>query len=480
MDLGRAGARTWVPVVVTTALALALRVLFIGDKSIWADEGVSILIARLDWRSFVGVLMQYEANMGLYYVLLRLWVLLGDSEAIVRSLSLVCAVAAVPVLYLLGTRLFGRAAGLTAALLLALNTFHIEHAQSARGYSLVVLLVALSSVLFVKGVESPSRRPWIAYVLVAALAVYSHFFAALLVLSQWVSVLFFQGRRRVAGTVASAILGLVVMLVPLILFLMRVDIGGAEWLRRPGWRAVAGLFAALSGGKALALVYAALTVLALAGLSAGKKKWPYAFVLTTCFLPIIIALYVSLVRPAFAWRYLIVSLPSLILIAAAGLEQVKPFGVRLGALVFIAVLAASSITAYYRTPSEEDWRGAVSHVVSNAKPGDAVFIYAGVVRGSFDYYQRRLGGWTPPVLFPPPGYWPGRPASGAEDRRVRTALEEASRYERVWLVLSHDQLPSLGRPRFSATVQGGLEKRFGIGVEKEFRRIRVRLFSHKK
>lgn len=484
IELRRAFAETRMRLLAVTLLALVVRALFVGDKSIWSDEGVSILIARLDWPSFVSVLSRYEANMSLYYVLLRYWLALGDSEALIRSLSVVFAVATVPVLYLLANRLFGKEVGITAAFLLALNAFHLEHAQSARSYSLLMLLVALSSLYFVKSIEEPSRRNWIGYVLTAALAVYSQLFAALTLVSQWTSIMFVPGRRRLARTFVATVLGIAILLIPLGLFMLTTDLSAAEWLRRPGWRAVAGLFAALSGGKLLAPIYAAMCLMAVVSLFRRNTRsmtphsiFSYAFVLTSLFLPIIIVLVVSMSRPAFAWRYMIVSLPAFIILSAVGVQQIAERRRRLGVVAIITVLAAVSIAAYYRSPDEESWRQATHYVLSNARPGDAILIYAGVIRGPFEYYLRRVGGWQPPILFPPPGYWPVRPAAGVEEGVVRRALHDAAKYERVWLVLSHDQLPSLGRPKVSKKIREELGRRFTAGTEAQFIRITVKLFG---
>ena len=46
-----------------------------------------------------------------YYVLLSLWTTIGDSETRLRALSVVFALAAIPLVYLLAQRLFSNAPG---------------------------------------------------------------------------------------------------------------------------------------------------------------------------------------------------------------------------------------------------------------------------------------------------------------------------------------------------------------------------------
>ena len=132
------------------AVAALLRFHALGQKSVWIDEGVSIEMARLDWYNFLRILWRHEANMVLYTILLRGWLHFGQSEAFIRALSVVFSFATVPAIYVLARRMFSQRVGLIAALLLAINTYHIRYAQEARSYALYPLLCILSSIYFLK------------------------------------------------------------------------------------------------------------------------------------------------------------------------------------------------------------------------------------------------------------------------------------------------------------------------------------------
>jgi mannosyltransferase len=108
-----------------TALALFIRLHLLGQNSFWGDELASVRRAQLDWQSFWELISGAPA-MTLYYVVLRFWILLSDSEFTVRILSVIPAVATVPIIYLLGKRLFDAKIGVIAALLLVVNAFHIK------------------------------------------------------------------------------------------------------------------------------------------------------------------------------------------------------------------------------------------------------------------------------------------------------------------------------------------------------------------
>jgi len=83
-------------------LAALFRFLDLSRKSVYLDEALSIFYAHLSWHEFVQVLSTRDANMALYYLLLRGMMPVGDTEFWVRVLSVVTGIAAVPVIYALG------------------------------------------------------------------------------------------------------------------------------------------------------------------------------------------------------------------------------------------------------------------------------------------------------------------------------------------------------------------------------------------
>src|SRR6202000_1522585 len=111
-----------------------------------------------------------------YYVLLRPWLYFGYGEGTVRLLSVIPGVTSIPVMYLLGRKLFGPRTAMLATLLLALNACAIFISQEARAYSFVVLAVLLSTYLFARLIESPTYGAVCAYAVVAGLSCYFHYF----------------------------------------------------------------------------------------------------------------------------------------------------------------------------------------------------------------------------------------------------------------------------------------------------------------
>ena len=81
-------------VVAELVLGTILGSLFLGTHSLFLDESVSSTLATAPWHQFANVVSHREANMALYYLLLRGWVVFGHSEIALRSLSVILAVGA--------------------------------------------------------------------------------------------------------------------------------------------------------------------------------------------------------------------------------------------------------------------------------------------------------------------------------------------------------------------------------------------------
>ena len=115
-----------------TAAGAVLRFLYLTRKRFWLDEGVSVTLARLDSSNLLHILWRREANMALYYALLRVWLHFGSGDYFVRGLSALISVAAIPVIYRLGKRLLDAPAGAVAAALFSVHAWQVRYAQEAR------------------------------------------------------------------------------------------------------------------------------------------------------------------------------------------------------------------------------------------------------------------------------------------------------------------------------------------------------------
>lgn len=466
--------------VAIIAIGIVLRVLYLGAPSFWVDEAMSVDFARLSWPQFVHAMQTRELNMLPYYLVLRGWIHLGTEEWIVRSLSVICSIATLPLLYRLGVRLFGVRVGQIGVVLLALHPYHIRFAQEARSYSLMMLLVTASTLLLVRATEFSSRHQvgvWAAYVATSVLAVYAHFYAGLAILAQWLSLAIVRPRGLPWRDVALSAAAICVLLVPLAAFVLLGHADPAGWIAHPTSRSVGHLIYSLLGGARRAgarpLAYVAFAAALIASGVATREAWRthrheleawhYALVIAGATLPIFFVLATSLVKPIFVDKYLLECLPFTVLLLAVGIDRLRPRALSLGTLIVILALSVRGVVGYYRRPDKADWRAATRYVLDSARSGDAALFYPRYTVAPFRYYRASADTTANAVAVIYPG------ALGDGD--VGEALSRLQhRYGRLWAVFNQDG-------DSGAVVRDSLRRRYQVESDRQFTGVRVALYD---
>lgn len=243
-----AGSRSaWLLVVVAGVVAAGVALRFFARSDLWADEVLTVNIARLPLGDLASALRQDGAP-PLFYALLHFWMeLFGTSNAAVRSLSGVIGVVALVPAWFVGRRLDERRirAGLqrsgtrpiawTLTMLLAASPFAIRYATEARMYSLVVLLVLLGYLAIARVLDRASIGRLACLALVTALLVYTHYwsFALLAVIGVWLAVLSRRGavesRRSAAYALGAVAVGSLAFVPWLGIFLHQAANTGTPW-----------------------------------------------------------------------------------------------------------------------------------------------------------------------------------------------------------------------------------------------------------
>ncbi len=482
-------AWTWAALVAITALGALLQLHAITAKSLWLDEGSSITMARLDWFNFLRILWRREMNMVAYYLLLRGWLHLGDSVAFIRGLSVAFAVAAIPAIFVLGRKMYGTSFGLISALLLSVNAFQVRYAQEVRSYSLLVLLLIVSSYFFVSGIESGRRRDWNWYIAASSLAIYAHFFAVLVVVAHWVALrlmtktgLIASGQEARAQFRRAARLTALWTL-PIWLFIATTGAGPIAWIPRPRVNDLVGLLKKLSGNAETTLLIL-YSICVIVGLVAGiisvrrRRSDSPSYIILACwlFVPIAIVLLVSIARPVFAPRYLIISLPAWIMLAAAGITYIRPrllAGIMIAAVVWFGL---AGVRSYYQVDFDigrNDVRSATAYILDHAQPRDGVVFYTVSTRFPYDYYAAHTNADMKPDIL-----WPGNNSGvGWHDFMGVPAAARvpdfAQGHDRIWVVTT--PMPP-NDPRFAA-FEAALNQQYKLTDTQDFPFVRVMLFA---
>jgi mannosyltransferase len=440
--------------------AFALRLVRLDQQSIWYDEGLSIYYAR---GSLIQVLrgVSQTDHPPLHPLLLHGWMALcGDSEFSVRALSVWWGVLAVALLYRLGARL-GRSEALIAAVLLAVSPFAVWYAQETRPYTMALaLILATVDQAWMLFEKKGGVRHGIAYVLLGAAALYTHFYNGPILLAlNIVFVLWQLGRwnwARLARWIGLQ-LGTLALFAPWAPFVAaQLELNATYWHGAVGPQQIVrrtliafGAGNTLEGPWALGAAWT-LALLALLGslamLRQRKNHRPLLLLWLWMVIPTLFQIALNSRRPKFAPRYLINVLPAFLLLASLGIASLFRLARRyafkaggwaaaVGLTVAVAVLGGAttrSLANYYFDPhfSRPDMRAVARYIEENAAPDDLIVLVGGHGAPAFTYYYRG----PLPVLPLPDALLPTTRAP-LDVHALETLDRALAGRERLWLVL---------------------------------------------
>jgi mannosyltransferase len=472
--------RTAIIVCFLTLAGAWLRLSHLGSKSLWLDEGATVALVRTSWQHFWWVWWHGEANLQtIYFLFMRGWIHGGLSESWLRLPSALFGIASIPLLYALARKFTGVTGALVAAALLTFNPTHVYYSQEARSYTLAILLVLLSTYVFVEAVQSNLTRDWLWWTICGIAVFYSHDLAALVLVSQ-VASLFFKARpvpwRRALGCGAI----ILVVAIPGLTYIFRASPENLHfaWMPRPSplefWHLA--MFFGGSGVKvALAIVLwiaGGCAVLRRRRDDAADDFWGGMLIVLWAVIPPVILALISLREPLFLQRYMVFSLPATILLAAMGVEALRKWNIGLLLAIALCAMSLPTVVRDYAKP-REDWRGASNAVLSGARPGDAVVFFPFYTRIMLDYYGARLGASVPSLHVFAPQYYAG----GEDASALLAALDrDPHQFRHVWVFVSDHAAPLQGSDQHGA-VADKLRTVFGAPMQFSFDGVALLIYA---
>jgi len=201
------------------ALAAVIRIPTLGGQSFLRDEVFTLRLVHMSAGKMLATIPHSESNPPLYYLVEWVWArIAGYSEAGLRSLSVVCGILTVPVVYRAGAVLVSRRAGLVAGLTVAVSPFLVWYSQEARAYALLILLASWSFLMFVHSLRSPTPRNLGLWSLASALALTAHYFAIFLVVAEAAWLLTTSAGKRIVAIACIPWAATTLALLPLALY----------------------------------------------------------------------------------------------------------------------------------------------------------------------------------------------------------------------------------------------------------------------
>ena len=394
------------------ALGVSVWLRFQTASALWLDEALTVNIARAPLGS-IPHLLREDGAPPLYYFLLHGWILLfGQGNLATRSLSGVFGVINLPVAYVAGSRIGsrwwtidratgedrrvrlerGRIVGWGALLLLASSPFAVYYDTEARMYGLVILLGSVAIVIYTSLLRHPSLLGALALAGDTAALLYSHYwslFAGAVVGAGTILWALKAHDERTRKACRYAIAGLVAGLLAFIpwvpTFAFQLRHTGTPWASPAGLTAVIFTITQFAGGnsdpgRALALIFFFLGVVALAGAPYGRRMVLLdlrsrpgirALALVVAGTLVLAVVAGRLTGSTFADRYTsVIAFPAL-LIVAYGLSQLPEQRIRYGVLgAAVALGFAASIPNAFLSRTQGGQVGAA--VSAQGHAGDVV------------------------------------------------------------------------------------------------------------
>lgn len=468
-------------------MALAVASLLLGSwqldqKSFWLDEAFTWSDIGLTWGALSSKIATESSHQALYIVLLKLWSLMGQSEAVLRWPSVLASASVAPMVWWIGRTVMAREAAALAALLMLFHPFALQYAQEARAYALASALATLSSLLLLALLRRPTRRTAAGYALVTALLVFTQLHAAALVAAH--GLVFAWAARResshrkvwFASWSAAAALAL-----PAVLVALNSRRGLVDWVERLSLEQLRALAQAYCGstGWLGATVWFAL---ALAGgwllfqRSLDSQRVQASSLVLWAVAPAVAVVVVSLVRPMLLPRYLLFTLPAVCLLTAAGVSALRR---RAAVLMVGALLVAGEcygLRLWFGGTNKEQWRQAAQSIEVAWREGDVVAAYAWFGLEPLSYYQQRLSARYQLVDL----------AGGAYDRGSKQPSPHAGKvhdlalaHPRVWVVLNHLREREGGVSPNVASLERLLRQRYRLTAANPYYGLMVQLWERR-
>jgi len=355
------GELLWLGLVVL--LGFVLRIIHLGTHSFWHDE-IHVLIKSEHLSDVVlrGDLVSNHPP--LFTVLVAVWRSIGPgaSEWWVRLLPLILGLCGVVALYFLGRLLFGPRAGLFAAFLLTISPFHVLHSQDLKVYILLPFTGTVMVYWLYRASERNRPFLWALYGLTVAVACYSEFFAAPLLIG--INLWFLSQLRgrldQLRWWIPSNIAGVLLFLPQLRIALQKVNnvilASGGWWIPKPNLWSVVFYLKTIAFGysnlephfKFALLVFCAF---ALAGISISwKQNRGAALLLIFWFAVPVTLVYVisQFTRSIFLFRAMLPYAIPFYLWVGLAVSRVEPRSLRHALPFVFACIAAFPLAQIYQ------------------------------------------------------------------------------------------------------------------------------------
>lgn len=391
-----------------SVVLMALSLIFPPSHSLWLDETSSIFFAKLSWEQFFRHLSYAEANMSLYYLFLKLHMLLGgDGATYIRSLSFIFSLFTVLISYSFAKAYLNKKVAFYAGLLIASNPFLYQYAWEARAYSMLAFFGVVNLWLFWRAFNSNVRTHWLLYGFIGGISLYSHLFLGFLIVSQLIFLLVdsLDNFKKYGSNLFLAVAVLFLISLPLLIFFLVVggDADNISWIEKVGifelWNKLENLFVSKFSNEGVAhwLGFSCAILLCLCAVRVLSRKTTgdmtdrlSVYFVCCVVVPVAILFSLQLLRPVFVERYIIYIVPIMLLLICTVVSKLASSTLR--SVLFAVLLSAHSYGMVESAASSKfQFREMYQELGEHcARPSTLIFTHPGA-KTTFSYYSEKLG-----------------------------------------------------------------------------------------
>lgn len=386
----RSSARFLIYLTLTLLAIFFISLYHLTRESMAYDEGWSLWAVRPDETGEMLARVAADVHPPLYFLALDGWVAqVGESDVVVRLLSVAGALIGAAATFALGRQLFNRWTGWIALALLGTTSFFVYYAREARMYSWLFALASLSMWAYWCWRQRPSRRSTLIYALSIAALFYTHYYGLLIVASQVLHLLLVSPKQISRWLLCGgSALVLMAPWLPIWIDQVRLHPHGPLAQPTPTTEAtVTWLLLMLTSG--LSIWIAAPFMLGRALPQVPRYRSALLLLLLWLLLtPITVLTVNAYVAPLYQPRYIIGILPALALLIAYGLRHV--FWKPLASALLIGLVSVQLLAYPAFWPDRPHWKESMNNVIAARRPGEPTLTHL-APQSIEAYYDRQVG-----------------------------------------------------------------------------------------
>jgi hypothetical protein len=403
--IAEASARSWLalrwPYVGVAGVVLAATAFLLHQLMAWPpheDETLALFIGRDSLPGVVEHVTRDRGGAPLHFLLAWSVAHLGFGLGGLRLLSAVFAIASLPLVAALGTRLADARVGFVATVVVAPSWLFLFHGVYGRMYSLFLFLSLACLLALLRALDRGGRGAWALWVATALLMVAAHPYGVLVLGGQGLYVLVSRRERIRSAAIAGAfvlVLGIPFWLTDLVLA-GRFDVGvGGGGAKLGGPTAVLRYFWHSAGDASAG--WWPVTVLAVVAAVIGVVQMRReARALVLCFFGAALAAFLVAKLGSSAApesRHLIFLLPLFALAVATTITMLGRRSLALAVVATAALVVTQVAWAWHRSSPLFDWEPdarqaaraeAETWLAGTSRPDDVLFGYEPLYLGAWE------------------------------------------------------------------------------------------------